>query len=63
MRLGSSTWDESRMRLVRRLEIREGTFSGDLPYLVLGSGEPLIYLCGFTLDHRTQDRAWNGRSR
>jgi pimeloyl-ACP methyl ester carboxylesterase len=38
--------------LVSRLEIREGTFSGDLPYLVLGSGEPLVYLCGFTLDHR-----------
>ena len=35
------------------LDVREGTFSGGLPYLVLGSGEPLVYLCGFTLDHRT----------
>ena len=34
------------------MDIREGTFSGGLPYLVLGSGEPLVYLCGFTLDHR-----------
>jgi pimeloyl-ACP methyl ester carboxylesterase len=34
-------------------EVREGTFTGGLPYLVLGSGEPLVYLCGFTLDHRT----------
>ncbi len=33
-------------------EIREGTFSGGLPYLVLGSGEPLVYLCGFTTNHR-----------
>ena len=34
------------------MDLREGTFSGGLPYLVLGSGEPLVYLCGFTLDHR-----------
>ena len=34
------------------MDVREGTFSGGLPYLVLGSGEPLVYLCGFTLDHR-----------
>ncbi|HZL74215.1 MAG TPA: alpha/beta hydrolase [Propionibacteriaceae bacterium] len=33
-------------------EVREGTFSGGLPYLALGSGEPLVYLSGFTLDHR-----------
>jgi pimeloyl-ACP methyl ester carboxylesterase len=32
--------------------VQEGTFTGGLPYLVLGSGEPLVYLCGFTLDHR-----------
>jgi pimeloyl-ACP methyl ester carboxylesterase len=37
---------------VAKMDIREGTFSGGLPYLVLGSGEPLVYLCGFTLDHR-----------
>ena len=35
-----------------KMDVREGTFSGGLPYLVLGSGEPLVYLCGFTLDHR-----------
>jgi len=34
------------------LEIREGTFIGGLPYLVLGSGEPLVYLCGGTPNHR-----------
>ena len=34
------------------IEVREGTFTGGLPYLVVGSGEPLVYLCGFTLDHR-----------
>jgi pimeloyl-ACP methyl ester carboxylesterase len=37
---------------VARIDVGEGPFSGGLPYLVLGSGEPLIYLCGFTLDHR-----------
>ena len=35
-----------------KMDVREGTFSRGLPYLVLGSGEPLVYLCGFTLDHR-----------
>jgi pimeloyl-ACP methyl ester carboxylesterase len=37
---------------VASIDVREGTFSGGLPYLVLGSGEPLVYLGGFTLDHR-----------
>lgn len=37
---------------VAKMDVREGTFSGGLPYLVLGSGEPLVYLSGFTLDHR-----------
>jgi pimeloyl-ACP methyl ester carboxylesterase len=37
---------------VTSAEAREGTFSGGLPYLVVGSGQPLVYLCGFTLDHR-----------
>ena len=37
---------------VTSAEVREGTFSGGLPYLVVGSGQPLVYLCGFTLDHR-----------
>lgn len=34
------------------MDVQEGTFTGGLPYLVLGSGEPLVYLCGFALDHR-----------
>jgi len=33
-------------------DVREGTFSGGLPYLALGSGEPLIYLSGSTPNHR-----------
>src|SRR5688572_14010389 len=37
---------------VASIDVREGTFSGGLPYLVLGAGEPLVYMCGFTLDHR-----------
>ena len=36
--------------------VREGTFSGGLPYLAVGSGEPLVYLCGFTLNHRNPRR-------
>ena len=32
--------------------VREGTFSGGLPYLAVGSGEPLVYLCGSTSSHR-----------
>ena len=35
-----------------KIDVREGTFSGCLPYLAVGSGEPLVYLCGFTLNHR-----------
>jgi pimeloyl-ACP methyl ester carboxylesterase len=37
---------------VAGVSVYEGTFAGGLPYLRLGSGEPLVYLCGFTLDHR-----------
>jgi pimeloyl-ACP methyl ester carboxylesterase len=33
-------------------EVREGAFSGGLPYLAVGSGEPLVYLCGSTRSHR-----------
>lgn len=33
-------------------DVREGTFSGGLPYLAVGSGEPLVYLCGSTPNHR-----------
>jgi hypothetical protein len=39
------------------IDVREGTFSGGLPYLMLGSGQPLVYLCGFTSNNR--DPAWS----
>jgi pimeloyl-ACP methyl ester carboxylesterase len=32
--------------------VRQGTFSGGLQYLAVGSGEPLVYLCGSTPNHR-----------
>ena len=35
-----------------KVDLREGTFSGGLPYLAVGSGEPLVYLCGFAPNHR-----------
>src|SRR4051794_37682371 len=31
---------------------REGTLPGDLPYRALGEGEPVVYLCCSTSDHR-----------
>src|SRR6188768_1096582 len=34
------------------VEVREGTFEGGLPYLRVGSGQPLVYLCGSTSNHR-----------
>jgi pimeloyl-ACP methyl ester carboxylesterase len=34
------------------VEVREGTFSGGLPYLRLGRGQPLVYLYGSTPDNR-----------
>ena len=37
---------------VANSDVREGTFRGGLPYLVIGSGEPLVYLCGSTPNHR-----------
>jgi pimeloyl-ACP methyl ester carboxylesterase len=37
---------------VASIDVREGIFSGGLPYLAVGSGEPLVYLCGSTLNHR-----------
>jgi pimeloyl-ACP methyl ester carboxylesterase len=37
---------------VAKIDVREGTFSGGLPYLMLGSGQPLVYLCGFTSNNR-----------
>ena len=33
-------------------DVREGTLTGGLPYLAVGSGEPLVYLCGSTPNHR-----------
>jgi pimeloyl-ACP methyl ester carboxylesterase len=42
----------SRIEPVATIGIQEGTFSGGLPYLAVGSGEPLIYLCGSTSSHR-----------
>ena len=32
--------------------VRAGTLPGGLPYLALGRGEPLVYLCGSTANHR-----------
>jgi pimeloyl-ACP methyl ester carboxylesterase len=46
------SWSREQNEPVATIEVREGTFTGGLPYLVVGSGEPLVYLCGFTLDHR-----------
>jgi pimeloyl-ACP methyl ester carboxylesterase len=37
-------------------QVREGTLPGGLPYLALGSGEPLVFLCGSTPDHRNPRR-------
>ena len=31
---------------------RDGCFAGGLPYLAIGHGEPLVYLCGGTPNHR-----------
>ena len=35
-----------------RRSFRPGIFPGGLPYLALGSGPPLVYLCGWTPSHR-----------
>jgi len=32
--------------------VREGTLPGNLPYLAVGTGPPLVYLCGGTPNHR-----------
>jgi pimeloyl-ACP methyl ester carboxylesterase len=37
---------------VAKIAVREGNFGGWIPYLAVGSGEPLIYLCGSTPNHR-----------
>lgn len=38
------------------LDVREGVFPGGLPYLTLGEGTPLLYLCGSTPEHRAPKR-------
>jgi pimeloyl-ACP methyl ester carboxylesterase len=35
-----------------QVAVREGAFAGGLPYLAVGRGEPLVYLCGGTPNHR-----------
>jgi pimeloyl-ACP methyl ester carboxylesterase len=37
---------------MRDSQAREGSLPGGLPYLAVGSGEPLVFLCGSTPDHR-----------
>jgi pimeloyl-ACP methyl ester carboxylesterase len=37
---------------LRDSRLREGTLPGGLPYLAVGSGEPLVFLCGSTTEHR-----------
>lgn len=32
--------------------LRQGIFEGGLPFLTMGSGQPLVYLCGSTPNHR-----------
>jgi pimeloyl-ACP methyl ester carboxylesterase len=32
-------------------DVVEGTFKGGMPYLKVGAGKPLVYLCGFTPVH------------
>jgi pimeloyl-ACP methyl ester carboxylesterase len=44
-----SAWENDR---VVTGDVREGIFSGGLPYLAVGSGEPLVYLCGSMPNHR-----------
>ncbi|WP_280234258.1 alpha/beta fold hydrolase [Nocardia cyriacigeorgica] len=39
------------------LNIAEGTMKGDLPYLALGAGRPLVFLRWFTSDH-TNPTGW-----
>jgi pimeloyl-ACP methyl ester carboxylesterase len=39
-----------------KYQVREGVFPGGLPYLGVGAGTPLVYLCGSTPDHRTPKR-------
>ena len=34
-------------------DLRDGIFSGGLPYLAVGSGEPLVYLCGLRSSSET----------
>jgi hypothetical protein len=46
-------WNDTEQNVhVAKIEVREGSFRGGLPYLMLGSGQPLVYLCGFTSNNR-----------
>jgi pimeloyl-ACP methyl ester carboxylesterase len=45
----------SRIEPVAKIDVREGRFKGDLPYLRVGSGRPLVYLCGSTSNHRNPE--------
>jgi pimeloyl-ACP methyl ester carboxylesterase len=38
-------------REVAQSQVTEGTFKGGMPYLKVGAGRPLVYLCGFVPDH------------
>jgi pimeloyl-ACP methyl ester carboxylesterase len=44
------------MKSVAGVDVEEGTFKGELPYLRVGSGQPLVYLPGLTVNHRNPDR-------
>ena len=37
---------------MRGAEVRQGVFAGGLPFLRVGAGPPLVYLCGSTSNHR-----------
>jgi pimeloyl-ACP methyl ester carboxylesterase len=41
--------------------VREGAFAGDLPYIAVGGGQPLVYLCGGTPNHRNPARGLERR--
>jgi pimeloyl-ACP methyl ester carboxylesterase len=43
---------------VARIDVQEGTFSGEIPYLRVGSGQPLVYLPGLTVNHRNPGPGW-----
>ena len=44
------------------MDVHEGTFTGGLPYLVLGSGEPLVTYAASRWTIETRGRASNEAS-